>query len=103
MNQIGRINWGALIGPKVGSLIATILMCPGVSGQQCPTFHPGTQVGTVAHGSLDEISGLVVSRQNAGVLWVHNDSGDSARVFAMNDWRSFLLNKTFAGADSSRR
>lgn len=100
MNQIGRINWGALIGPKVGSLIATILMCPGVSGQQCPTFHPGTQVGTVAHGSLDEISGLVVSRQNAGVLWVHNDSGDSARVFAMNESGAHLGIYNLSGASA---
>ncbi len=51
---------------------------------QCPVFNPGVQAGTVAHSSLDEISGVAVSRDNADVLWVHNDSGDTARVFALN-------------------
>ena len=29
-----------------------------------------------------EISGIAASRVNEGVLWAHNDSGDTARVFA---------------------
>jgi hypothetical protein len=32
---------------------------------------------------IDESSGLVSSRQHRRVLWTHNDSGDSARVFAV--------------------
>ncbi|MCB9373170.1 MAG: hypothetical protein H6518_10360 [Microthrixaceae bacterium] len=36
----------------------------------------------VAVPPLVEASGLAVSRTNDGVLWAHNDSGDSARVFA---------------------
>ena len=32
---------------------------------------------------LVEASGLAVSRTNEGVLWAHNDSGDTARVFAV--------------------
>lgn len=47
-------------------------------------FLPGVQVGTVQNGELDEASGIAASRQNANVLWAHNDSGDTARVFAMN-------------------
>jgi hypothetical protein len=31
-----------------------------------------------------EASGIVASRQNPGVLWVHNDSGAPPRVFAIN-------------------
>lgn len=33
---------------------------------------------------INEASGLVVSSLNPGVAWVHNDSGDSARVFAVD-------------------
>ena len=33
---------------------------------------------------LDEVSGLAASRKNPDVLWVHNDSGGSPRVFALN-------------------
>ena len=50
----------------------------------CPEFDPPIAVGTVAHASLTEISGIAASRLNPGVLWAHNDSGDSARLFAMN-------------------
>lgn len=37
----------------------------------------------VDYGPLDEMSGLVASERYAGVYWVHNDSGDSARIFAL--------------------
>ncbi len=33
---------------------------------------------------LTEISGLAASIQHPGLLWTHNDSGDSARVFAID-------------------
>ena len=49
-----------------------------------PTWQNGTTLGNVASSSLTEISGIAASRQNSDVLWVHNDSGDSARIFAMN-------------------
>ncbi len=39
--------------------------------------------GQIADDEIDEISGIAVSRQHSGWLWVHNDSGDQARVFAM--------------------
>ena len=35
--------------------------------------------------ALVEISGIAASRANAGLWWVHNDSGDSARVFAVDE------------------
>ena len=41
-------------------------------------------VGIVASRELDEISGAVVSRQHPGVIWVHNDSGNDAAVFALD-------------------
>lgn len=50
----------------------------------CPTFDDGTETGTVASQEIDEASGLVWSRRNDGVLWLHNDSGDSARLFALD-------------------
>jgi hypothetical protein len=38
----------------------------------------------VADPQIVEASGLAVSRMHDGVLWVHNDSGDGARVFAID-------------------
>lgn len=40
--------------------------------------------GRVASDELTEISGLAVSCADSNVLWVHNDSGDSARFFALD-------------------
>lgn len=39
--------------------------------------------GKVEYRELDETSGLAVSRQNSGVLWMHND-GASPRVYAVS-------------------
>lgn len=33
---------------------------------------------------LAEVSGVAVSRSRSGQMWVHNDSGDAARVFAID-------------------
>jgi hypothetical protein len=40
--------------------------------------------GRVAHAPIDEISGMVRSRWQDNVWWVHNDSGDSPRLFAID-------------------
>ncbi len=69
-----------------------------VAKAQCPQFEPGLQVGTVAHNSLDEVSGIAASRQNSDVLWVHNDKGGSARVFAMNRQGTHLGIYNLSGA-----
>ncbi len=45
-----------------------------------------------------EASGIVASRQNPGVLWVHNDSGDAARIFAIDAKAVFLGVCNIAGA-----
>ncbi len=42
------------------------------------------RTGHVAHAPVDEISGIVRSRWQENVWWVHNDSGDSPRIFAID-------------------
>ncbi len=46
------------------------------------TYSPPTEI-PVAEPALLEASGIVSSRRNPGVLWLHNDSGDTARLFAV--------------------
>lgn len=69
-------------------LVLTGLLTLGQIGQivlaECPSFANGVQVGTVAHKSLEEISGIAASRHNRGVIWAHNDSGGSASIWAFN-------------------
>ena len=49
----------------------------------CPVAGKGVVSGTVTHPALLEASGLTASTLTPGVLWTHNDSGDSARIFAL--------------------
>ena len=67
------------------SVVAAVTFAFAGYGQStAPEFNPPARVGTVAHTSLTEISGIGASRQNAGVIWTHNDSGDTNRLFAMS-------------------
>ena len=43
----------------------------------------------LASAELDEVSGVVESRSRRGVLWMHNDSGDAARLFAVAPRRPY--------------
>jgi hypothetical protein len=52
-------------------------------------------VGTLGAKEIDEASGIVSSKRNAGVYWVHNDSSDSARVFAVSSTGKLLATVTF--------
>jgi len=54
--------------------------------------------GTLADPDLREVSGIVSGRRSAGVWWAHNDSGDSARVFAVGDDGRALGTFTLGGA-----
>ncbi len=41
------------------------------------------RVGRLAHPAIGEASGIVKSRKHPGVFWVHNDSGNAPRLFAV--------------------
>ena len=51
---------------------------------RCPEYGQPETLGTVTSILLAEVSGLAVSELNEGVIWAHNDSGDEARVYAMD-------------------
>lgn len=53
------------------------------AGSACPTFARAETLGRVQAPNLTEISGVAMSKKNPGVLWVHNDSGHAAELFAI--------------------
>ena len=55
-------------------------------------------IGAITSSALDEVSGLVASRTNTDTLWVHNDSGDSPRFFAVSTSGALLGTFPLAGA-----
>lgn len=73
--------------------------------------------GRVATSAATELSGLTLSRSQAGVLWTHNDSGDSARLLALSsdgrlraelavpnatnfDWEEIAIGRAGDGGDA---
>ena len=57
--------------------------------------------GQVQSTALTETSGVAASRTNPSVLWAHNDSGDTARVFAMTTSGQHLGSLTLNGASAT--
>ena len=49
---------------------------------------------------LGESSGLVASRRHPGVFWTHNDSGDKARLFAIDGRGKVLARVKVRGAEA---
>ncbi len=62
-----------------------------------PAFANAVTNGTVNIAGLSEASGIAASRNNAGVLWTHNDSGNPAVVFAMDTQGRLLGTYTIPG------
>lgn len=52
---------------------------------QEPPFGKGSAQGTIENRELKEASGITASIINPGLLWTHNDSGDVARIFLIDD------------------
>jgi hypothetical protein len=63
--------------------LATVLVAgPAVAQDSLPASVE--RVGTLRDPRLRESSGISVSRAHPGVFWTHQDSGDSATVYAIN-------------------
>jgi hypothetical protein len=49
----------------------------------CPHFRAARVVGRLEPSGIVEASGVVASRKNNDVLWIHNDSGHAEQLFAV--------------------
>ena len=98
-----RVRGWRAARPSLALLAAAVAVAAAVAACQPPPSPPpkppvleaacahtltASTVGTIASNALAETSGIAASRRASGVWWVHNDSGDRARVFAIgNDGR----------------
>lgn len=62
------------------------------------SYDEGQQIGTITDKSLEEVSGLVASRITPDVFWVNNDSGDKARLYAIQSNGKLLAKIEIEGA-----
>ena len=89
----------AVFALATGCALAAIT--PGAARATCdPAFLARTDLGLLQSPLLTEASGIAASRPYPGVLWTHNDSGDPARVFALNAHGEHLGIYTIAGASN---
>ena len=80
-----------MVSRSVWTFSATVFSAViSVSGVAAPI----EKVAEVTHPDLGEISGIARGSE-PGVFWVHNDSGDSARLFAIRSDGSVLMPSYF--------
>lgn len=82
-----------------------LLMLDATAAAQCVALGAFTSHGAVPSnlqpaGSATEISGIVASRHNPGVLWVHDDSGNAAQVIALRSDATVARQYTIAGTNN---
>jgi hypothetical protein len=98
----------ALAGALVG-LLATLGACSSETASRvadvltpahkaCSATITRENVGPLGDPDVKELSGIAASTRNPGVLWVHNDSGDSARIFAIGENGRTRATYTLSGA-----
>jgi hypothetical protein len=80
-----------------GTTAAPTVGAPGIAPATCPRWSAPTVTG---QGGLPlvEVSGLAAGHRNPNLLWTHNDSGDTARVFAINQAGAVVTEVTVGGA-----
>jgi len=76
-------------------------------GSACPEVETEQQTGSLWRSDLDEASGVAPSRQNPGVLWVHNDypgshPGDADQIYAMDASGAILGTYTISVTPGAR-
>ena len=57
--------------------------------------------GTITSPEVTEASGIVASPDHAGIWWLHNDSGDTARFFGVRDDGTSVATFTLAGTTAA--
>jgi hypothetical protein len=67
----------------------------------CDAWGPDLEIGRVNDPSLDELSGLAVSRANPNVLWTHEDHLGEPAVYAMDILGHVLGKVTLEGVENA--
>jgi hypothetical protein len=70
--------------PAPTATTTTTPRADGLLGAACNGPLATSDAGHATDPRLRELSGLVASRRQPGVLWAVNDSGDTARVYALD-------------------
>jgi hypothetical protein len=90
----------ALRPPPIAALLAAMLLGAMVAG--CSDPPPFAQLsGLLLDAQLDEVSGLAASRRHPDTLWMLNDGGNAANVYAVSRRGSKLATLRIDGVDNT--
>lgn len=70
--------------PLVVIILFFLFSCANAQDELFTSFGEGVAIATLKDDGLDEISGLAISRNFPGVIYVHNDSGGEAAVYVLD-------------------
>jgi hypothetical protein len=68
----------------VAGLAVVPVACSPIYTASCQNTLVTSTAGPITDPALKELSGIHVGVRNPATWWVHNDSGDTARVFALD-------------------
>jgi hypothetical protein len=63
----------------------TLATWPDPPEDLCSLYGEPRAEAVVSDARLDEVSGIASSRRHPGIVWMHNDSGDGAVVYAVDE------------------
>lgn len=83
-------------------LLALFGSCSKKEPIQNPTaeFKAGKKLSKMKHKTLEEASGLAASARYPGYLWTHNDSGNGATIFLIDQKLNIVLTCALEGVDN---
>ncbi len=70
------------------------------ANNQSDGFLPGLKLAELKNKELKEISGIAASVNNPKLLWAHNDSGNGADIFLLDDHLDIKLTCMLAGVEN---
>ena len=81
-------------------LTAVITSCGQKSIDTEKTFGKGQQLSELTNKKLKESSGLAASKQNPGLLWTHNDSGNEPEIYLVDKNLNIKLTVSLVGIEN---
>lgn len=80
------------------ALITVMINSLNFMGYAQINYAPAQELGRIKDPALTEISGVASSYKTPGAFWVHNDSGDSPRIFLVDKLGNTLTKGTLTYA-----
>lgn len=80
--------------------VASCSQNPARQADKNAPFRGAQATGKINYKEIDEASGMTAGVNNPGLLWVHNDSGDEARIFLIDEEARYVATYYLEGVEA---